>query len=128
MQHRIRFGAPEPGVKNVEVLWELLAILLALVVQAIAVNFALAPDAHLPQLAAVSTEQRRCNDSELKNVLARLFSPDVPTRSFRRVVEFWLGRGLPYEYSRTYDLREMNNWIMTSDGLMPPSELTPVTA
>jgi len=49
-------------------------------------------------------------------------------RSFRRVVEFWLGRGLPYEYSRTYDLREMNNWIMTSDGLMPPSELTPVTA
>ena len=76
----------------------------------------------------LSRRPRRCNDSELKNVLARLFSPDVPTRSFRRVVEFWLGRGLPYEYSRTYDLREMDNWIMTSDGLMPPSELTPVTA
>ena len=76
----------------------------------------------------LSRRPRHCNDSELKNVLARLFSPDVPTRSFRRVVEFWLGRGLPYEYSRTYDLREMDNWIMTSDGLMPPSELTPVTA
>ena len=83
--------------------------------------------AELPQLAAVRAERepckyllatlhtlsrrpRRCNDSELKNVLARLFSPDVPTRSFRRVVEFWLGRGLPYEYSRTYDLREESDW------------------
>ena len=76
----------------------------------------------------LSRRPRRCNDSGLTNVLARLFSPDVPSRSFRRVVEFWLGRGLPYEYSRTYDLREMNNWIMTSNGLMPPSELTPVPA
>ena len=82
----------------------------------------------LAKASKLSRRPRHCNDSELKNVLARLFSPDVPTRSFRRVVEFWLGRGLPYEYSRTYDLREMDNWIMTSDGLMPPSELTPVTA
>ena len=58
----------------------------------------------------LSRRPRHCNDSELKNVLARLFSPDVPTRSFRRVVEFWLGRGLPYEYSRTYDLREESDW------------------
>ena len=58
----------------------------------------------------LSRRPRRCNDSGLTNVLARLFSPDVPTRPFRRVVEFWLGRGLPYEYSRTYDLREESDW------------------
>lgn len=51
----------------------------------------------------MSRRPRRSNKSELKNVLARLFSPDIPLPLFRRVVEFWLGRGLPYKYSRTYD-------------------------
>ena len=43
---------------------------------------------------------RRCH--ELQVLLARLFGPNMPKPLFRIVVEFWLGRGLPYKYSRDY--------------------------
>ena len=43
---------------------------------------------------------RRCH--ELQVLLARLFGPNMPKPLFRIIVEFWLGRGLPYKYSRDY--------------------------
>ena len=43
---------------------------------------------------------RRCH--ELQVLLARLFGPNMPKPLFRIVVEFWVGRGLPYKYSRDY--------------------------
>ena len=50
----------------------------------------------------IARRPRRCRVAqEHQGLLARLFAPDMPKPLFRIVVEFWLGRGLPYKYSRT---------------------------
>ena len=49
---------------------------------------------------AVESFKNPCH--ELQVLLARLFGPNMPKPLFRIVVEFWLGRGLPYKYSRDY--------------------------
>ena len=37
-----------------------------------------------------------------RRVRRTTFGPNMPKPLFRIVVEFWVGRGLPYKYSRDY--------------------------